>query len=509
MVGESANMAEESRPESSKQSESEQDMSFAYWLEDILEEPEVKKDAAYWFHQIRSVAANYSYLIVVAGIIMIGISLVVVLWLFVSPSTTTEKKDFIQAVGVLLAALAGLIGLIFTWKNLNQTRVTTQRTLELTEQGQITERFTRAIDQLGAADNDGNPRLESRLGGIYALERIARDSPRDYGPVMEVLTAYVRANAPRPSRGQHALSSAATEAPKQNEDTDEEWSSTSQRLNADIQAILDVVSRRNVERVPENYRVRLSLERTDLRGAGLDGANLQDVNFIEADLRGATLNEADLRGARLDGANLQGAKLRKVSLQGAEPWAWEEEDEAAVPNLQGANLWKANLRDADLRGARPRGANLAGADLRAATLWEADLREATLYEADFRGADLSMGTDLRGAHLVKADLQLALLQGADLRGAYLRDADLRRANLPGADLRGAKGLKKQQLEQTFGDDTTRLNEDEDWLIYDEGLTEEDCLKKGEFPRPAMWSKDFKEQMTSMGLYIREWINEKD
>ena len=36
-----------------------------------------------------------------------------------------------------------------------------------------------------------------RLGGIYALERIARDSEKDHGPIMEVLTAYVREKAPR------------------------------------------------------------------------------------------------------------------------------------------------------------------------------------------------------------------------------------------------------------------------------------------------------------------------
>lgn len=34
-----------------------------------------------------------------------------------------------------------------------------------------------------------------KLGGIYALERIARDSPNDHPQVVEVLTAYVRQHA--------------------------------------------------------------------------------------------------------------------------------------------------------------------------------------------------------------------------------------------------------------------------------------------------------------------------
>jgi hypothetical protein len=35
-----------------------------------------------------------------------------------------------------------------------------------------------------------------RLGGIYALERIARDSESDHWAVMEVLTAFVREQPP-------------------------------------------------------------------------------------------------------------------------------------------------------------------------------------------------------------------------------------------------------------------------------------------------------------------------
>jgi hypothetical protein len=63
--------------------------------------------------------------------------------------------------------------------------------LALAEQGQITERFTRAIDQLDASRS-----LAVRLGGLYALERIARDSRNDRPTVAEVLCAYIR-TAPR------------------------------------------------------------------------------------------------------------------------------------------------------------------------------------------------------------------------------------------------------------------------------------------------------------------------
>jgi len=65
-----------------------------------------------------------------------------------------------------------------------------QEQLQVAQEGQITERFTRAIEQLGSQE------MAIRLGGIYALERIANDSDKDYWPIIETLTAYVRERAP-------------------------------------------------------------------------------------------------------------------------------------------------------------------------------------------------------------------------------------------------------------------------------------------------------------------------
>src|SRR5215213_3703968 len=189
-----------------------------------------------------------------------------------------------------------LVGLFFTWRSLRQTRESqaqtqenTQRTLELTEQGQITERFTRAIDQLGATDETTRtPRLEIRLGGIYALERIAWDSPeRDYSTVIEVLTAYVRENTSTPSK-------------ETNETTDLKEPRTDPRkeLCADIKAVLVVVGRRQEDRVPEEYRVR-----PDFRGINLSKTILGGADLREADLRGANLSRANLRRADLSRAN--------------------------------------------------------------------------------------------------------------------------------------------------------------------------------------------------------------
>lgn len=102
--------------------------------------------------------------------------------------------------GTLVQAAGGaalLIGLYFTWQNQKVAEKTaannfksTQETLRLSQEGQITERFTRTIDQLGSE------KIEVRLGGIYALERIAKDSPKDHWTIMEVLTSFVQEKSP-------------------------------------------------------------------------------------------------------------------------------------------------------------------------------------------------------------------------------------------------------------------------------------------------------------------------
>src|SRR5215217_4937604 len=259
------------------------------------------------------------------------------------------RRTWAQIIGGFFV----LFGLYFTWRRVEIS----QRTLETQQDQQVTERFTRAIDQLGATDDEGKPKLEIRLGGIYALERIAKDSPkRDYSTVMEVLTAYVRENASWPPKE-------STAAPKEKEFAVQDiGAKTEDEVDpqhpppADILAIVDVLKREK-DYVSEEYRIRHDLHSTNLRGANLQGANLyaaglQGAYLYGANLQGANLQEANLRGANLYAADLQGAILQGAYLQGAP---------LASSALQGANLYGANLQGAYLHGADLREANLQGA----------------------------------------------------------------------------------------------------------------------------------------------------
>jgi hypothetical protein len=91
------------------------------------------------------------------------------------------------ASGFRTALVAGLAGLAALG-----SLAMAARTYRLTQQGQITDRYTKAIDQLGG------DKLETRLGGSYALERIAVDSERDHRTVIEVLGAFAREQGGQP-----------------------------------------------------------------------------------------------------------------------------------------------------------------------------------------------------------------------------------------------------------------------------------------------------------------------
>jgi hypothetical protein len=304
-------------------------------------------------------------------------------------------KTIISALG-LIATLSAGIGLFVNYLNSQAER-------QLIQERLITERFSKAVEQIG------NPKEEVVIGGIYSLERIAKDSPKDQWTIMEVLTSYIRKNSPIPSNIQQL-------EPEERQKALEKLPSVS----IPVQAALTVIGRRKVE----NDQAGDNLAETT------DPNKIKILDLSRTNLRGAKLNGADLKGANLDGANLNGAKLWVAYLNGAN---------LNGANLNGAKLWVAYLNGANLNGANLNGANLNGANLNGANLNEAYLNEAYLNEANLIRADLNRAK-LNGASLNRANLIEANLNRADLNRAKLNGANLNRANL-----NRARGLHPEQI----------------------------------------------------------------
>lgn len=284
----------------------------------------------------------------------------------------------------MLTALAAFGALYFTSQSLGATR----DQLALSEQGQIADRFTKAVGQLGDKDS-----VDVRLGGIYALERIARDSPRDHSTVMEVLSAFVREHAP--------VATCVTPKPGFGPPTD-------------VQAVLTVLHRRDGSRDPDP----LNLAESCLSGAALAGGQLAKTIFLQSDLSHANLVGVDFTGAHFGGAKLASATFFDGNLSNA--------------ILIGADLSGADLELVELANANLGAANLTNARLgNSSYAFGADLTDANFAYANLTGADLS-GANLHNANLAMANLTGATLDGANLSGA----------NLEGATLVGVKGTPK-------------------------------------------------------------------
>ncbi|MEH1944694.1 MAG: pentapeptide repeat-containing protein [Nostoc sp.] len=318
------------------------------------------------------------------------------------------------------SVLTKLLGRTLAW---NDNIVTDIKSTQQTPEEIVPERFSKAIEQLG------NEKIETRFAAIYALERIAKDSPKDHWTIMEILAAFIRENA------------------SVNQDESQE----SSKLPTDIQTALTVIGRRDSHKDPVNQK--LDLRNTDLSNADLTeanlskailaGANLQWVNFTRANLSEADLSVTYLCGSIFYQANLSKAILPEANLQGVV--------------LRKANLSKAILYDANLEGAVLCDANLTGAVLCDANLEGAILCDANLEEVNFEGSNL-LDANLIGSNLHRAKLAGANLEGVLLSTANLQEANFQEANLYRANFSGSENLELQQIEQAIGDRTTILPE---------------------------------------------------
>jgi uncharacterized protein YjbI with pentapeptide repeats len=266
----------------------------------------------------------------------------------------TNLLGVLAGLTVIAGAAVGALNFRETQRQNRAIQEQNRAVLELQRRGQVTERFTRAIDQLG---QQGPERLDVRIGAVYALEQIARDSAELHWPIMEVLTAYLREHArARPDV--------------------EESADTEKRLPADHQAIATVIGRRLHERDPAG-------QRPDLHETSLPGVLWDEAALSGADLAGCNL----ARRAHLEGAILAGANLNEAYLFRA--------------NLKEANLGFTHMVDSDLSEAHLEGAFFTEAHLEKAGLYDAHLERAGFVGAFFEEAVLE------GAHLDVADLRLA------------------------------------------------------------------------------------------------------
>ncbi|ELS56725.1 pentapeptide repeat-containing protein [Streptomyces viridochromogenes] len=202
----------------------------------------------------------------------------------------------VQQAAVVLPAVAAVGALVFSTITVQQTN----DNLRIAEQDTVANRFNTAAANLAHR----SPNV--RLAGLFLLERIIQDSPRDQTTILQLLCSYVRDHAPAdPSRPAIGL----------------RWEDVAEDVRQAV-VIIDNYGDNGVSydlsgvRLP-GLTLLIDLGGFDFGGAQLPGADFMHANLSQADLTDADLRGADLRGANLSHAVLDGADLRGALLDGA------------------------------------------------------------------------------------------------------------------------------------------------------------------------------------------------
>lgn len=218
-----------------------------------------------------------------AGAIIYGLLVMIPgVWAGGDPQLEVEERRN------LIAVLAGTLTVFIFLLN--------RQRHELEKDESRTNRYTEAVQLLG------DERLTARLGGIYALQRLGNESPKDVPAIAQLLASFIR--------------EVSREIVEQHQQSENRKQPILDGLN---RAPSDIVAATRVLGSPEfrpYYRSNLFLGEVSLQGAVLVGANLRNRQFDGFDLTESYLDGADLSSCSMVNVQLSGAHGRYVNFQG-------------------------------------------------------------------------------------------------------------------------------------------------------------------------------------------------
>jgi len=244
--------------------------------------------------------------------------------------TPKEWSDAVTAVrqAVLLAA-GGVLAAVTLFLSRIRDAIAAEKH-ELDRDANRTDRYTEAVELLG------NHELAVRLGGIVALGRLAKDSPRDSSDIAHLLAVWIRVNGT-------ATDEATPDDP----------------VEPDVTTALDAMGQALRS---GDGRSRLRLVGLSLGRFTLDHARAARINFSDS-----LLDEARFFWAWIPRANFANTSVR---------WGV----------FAHAVLHGANFAEADLRNALFGNADISSADFSCADLSGAEFMGALANSTNFRTA---------------------------------------------------------------------------------------------------------------------------
>ena len=221
---------------------------------------------------------------------------------------TDQASARLDAVRTGLAAGAGAgaaVGLMLAFRRQHHQEIATDLSDRDATERRITELYTKAVEQLGS------DKAPVRLGGLYALERLAQDNPAQRQTIVNVICAYLRmpfspmAPNRKPEPEAKAAEVAAAEAETSTVAPGDTWQQerqvrlTAQRILADHLRDDRTEDQRSTD--PPSSRFWPDI-RLDLAGATLINFDLRNRVVADVDFGGATFSGTPM----FDGATFSG-----------------------------------------------------------------------------------------------------------------------------------------------------------------------------------------------------------
>ena len=179
---------------------------------------------------------------------------------------------------------------------------TAQRQSEIALRNVLNERYHKANEMLSSEH------LHARLGGIYALEQLMDEHPKDYQiQILDLYTAFVR----HPTEVEAKQTQTKFELPRRV--TNE---LPTKQIRQDVEEVMRIVGDRSQKGVKYEIRKKyfLYFRETKLQSVYLYKAFFADGDFCGADLSDSSLEKCDFSGALFLYSNLAKANLSKAIL---------------------------------------------------------------------------------------------------------------------------------------------------------------------------------------------------
>ena len=232
-------------------------------------------------------------------IVTVGVTMLLLAIASGAKPGTDRANSRLDAVRTGLAAGAAVgaaAGLFLAFRRQHHQEVVTKSSDHDAIERRITELYTKAVEQLG------NDKAPVRLGGLYALERLAQDNPAQRETIVNVICAYLRMpfSPTSPNTKAQPVAVEDEEEPEIGDSWQQERQVrlTAQRILADHLRDDRAKDKRSTDPPSPRFWPGIHL---DLAGATLINFGLEDCVMAGADFSGATFDFAGFSRATFNG----------------------------------------------------------------------------------------------------------------------------------------------------------------------------------------------------------------